>query len=135
MILGYASEMEENHDLPEEQRNQAAIIRRQGERLRSLIRDLNLVSMLEYEMQPLHMKRLRLSVLIRQVVADFLNSGLDKKYTIELNLTYEEIRIQGDEKLLLRAIHNLIQNSIRHNPQGCNIFLETRLTVLLFSDC
>lgn len=71
MILGYASEMEDNSDLPKEQRHQSGIIRRQGEKLRSLVSDLNLVSMLEYEMQPLHLKDIRLSVLARQVVADF----------------------------------------------------------------
>lgn len=128
IILGYASEMEEDPALPDEQRNQAGIIRRQGEKLRSLVNDLNLVSMLEYEMQPLHLKPLRLSVLARQVATDFLNNGLDERYQIELNLNAEAVQIIGDEKLLLRAISNLVHNSIRHNPQGCKIFLETALS-------
>lgn len=125
MVLGYSSEMEDNLDLPQEQRNQAGIIRRQGEKLRSLVSDLNLVSMLEYEMQPLHLKCVRLSALARQVVADFLNNGLGHQYDIELVLTDEVFGINGDEKLLLRAINNLVQNSVRHNPQGCKIILET----------
>lgn len=36
MILGYASALEENEAVPEEQRQQAAIVRQQGEKLRSL---------------------------------------------------------------------------------------------------
>ena len=80
IILGYASEMEDNFDLSEDQRRQAGIIRHQGEKLRSLVSDLNLVSMLEYEMQPLHLKQIRLSVLARQVATDFLNNGLDDRY-------------------------------------------------------
>ncbi|RSL28795.1 sensor histidine kinase, partial [Salibacterium salarium] len=128
MILGYASEMEDNSELPKEQRYEAGIIRRQGEKLRSLINDLNLVSMLEYEMQPLQWKSIRLSVLARQVVADFLNNGLDDRYDIELNLADEAVKINGDEKLLLRAINNLVRNSVRHNPQGCKIVLETFLS-------
>lgn len=128
MVLGYASEMEDNSDLPQEQRQQAGIIRRQGEKLRSLVSDLNLVSMLEYEMQPLHLKRVRLSVLAKQVVADFLNNGLDERYGIELNLTEEAVQINGDEKLMLRAMSNLVQNSVDHNPQGCEIILETSLS-------
>ena len=128
IILGYASEMEDNSDLPGEQRNQAGIIRYQGEKLRSLISDLNLVSMLEYEMQPLHLKRIRLTVLARQVATDFLNNGLDDRYDIDLRLTVEAVQIIGDEKLLLRAISNLVQNSVRHNPQGCEIILETALS-------
>jgi signal transduction histidine kinase len=128
MILGYASEMEDGSELPKEQRYQAGIIRRQGEKLRSLVSDLNLVSMLEYEMQPLHLKSIRLSVLARQVVAEFLNSGLDDRYEIELKLAEEAVKITGDEKLLLRAISNLVNNSVRHNPQGCKIVLETFLS-------
>lgn len=128
MILGYASEMEDNSDLPKEQRHQSGIIRRQGEKLRSLVSDLNLVSMLEYEMQPLHLKDIRLSVLARQVVADFLNNGLEERYDIELKLADEAIKVNGDEKLLLRAISNLVNNSVHHNPQGCRIILETSLS-------
>ncbi|WIK98743.1 HAMP domain-containing sensor histidine kinase (plasmid) [Bacillus bombysepticus] len=128
IILGYASEMEDNFDLPEEQRQQAGIIRHQGEKLRSLVSDLNLVSMLEYEMQPLHLKHIRLSVLARQVATDFLNNGLDDRYDIDLKLTVEAAQVIGDEKLLLRAISNLVQNSVLHNPQGCAIILETSLS-------
>ncbi|MED2935683.1 histidine kinase dimerization/phospho-acceptor domain-containing protein, partial [Bacillus wiedmannii] len=40
IILGYASEMEDSFELPEEHRQQAGIIRQQGEKLRSLISDL-----------------------------------------------------------------------------------------------
>lgn len=128
IVLGYASEMEDNSELPQEQRHQASIIRHQGEKLRSLVSDLNLVSILEYEMQPLRLMHIRLSVLARQVAADFLNNGLDNRYKINLKLEVEAVQILGDEKLLLRAISNLVQNSVRHNPQGCEIILETSLS-------
>lgn len=127
MVLGYSSELEENKNLPEEQREQASIIRRQGEKLRSLVSDLNLVSMLEYEMQPMHLKPLRLAALSRQAVAELLNNRLDERYCIELNLEEEAVHISGDEKLLSRAMGNLLQNSVRHNPEGCRITVETFL--------
>ncbi|WP_075309913.1 sensor histidine kinase [Bacillus wiedmannii] len=128
IILGYASEMEDSFELPEEHRQQAGIIRQQGEKLRSLISDLNLVSMLEYEMEPLHLKQIRLSVLARQVATDFLNNGLDDRYEFVLKLNFEAVQVMGDEKLLLRAITNLVQNSVTHNNQGCIITLETSLS-------
>lgn len=78
-------------------------------------------------MQPLHKKELRLSVLARQAAADTLNNGLDERYAIELHLNNEPVKIKGDEKLLLRAIGNLVNNSVRHNPEGCTITLETSL--------
>ncbi len=52
MVLGYASDLEESNNISIEQKQQASIIRKQAEKLRSLVSDLNLVSMLEYEMQP-----------------------------------------------------------------------------------
>jgi signal transduction histidine kinase len=125
MILGYASELEDQPELSAEHKQQAAIIRRQGERLRSLVSDLNLVSMLEYDMQPLQLKSIRLSALARQVVSDFLNNGLDESYDISLHVMDESLIVSGDERLLYRAITNLVQNSIRHNPDGCNIELKT----------
>ncbi|WP_098745941.1 HAMP domain-containing sensor histidine kinase [Paenibacillus sp. EZ-K15] len=125
MILGYASELEDQPELSTEHKQQAAIIRRQGERLRSLVSDLNLVSMLEYDMQPLQLKSIRLSALARQVVSDFLNNGLDESYDISLHVMDESLIVSGDERLLYRAITNLVQNSIRHNPDGCKIELKT----------
>ena len=83
--------------------------------MRSLVSDLNLVSILEYDMQPLRLKHIRPSVLARQVATEFLNNGLDARYNIDLKLAVEATQIIGDEKLLLRAISNLVQNSV---PDG-----------------
>lgn len=125
MVLGYASQLEENNELEKEQRKQAGIIRSQAEKLRQLVSDLNLVSMLEYEMQPLQIKSIRFSRIAREVATDFLNNGLDEKYTINVKVASEEIVVYADEKLLVRAITNLVQNSINHNPDGCEITIET----------
>jgi len=125
MILGYASDLEENSVVPAEQRKHATIIRQQAEKLRALVNDLNLVSMLEYEMQPLDKKPIRLSALARQIVSEFLNNGLDECFILEIEVLDENAQVKGDERLLTRAINNLIQNSINHNPDGCVIQLIT----------
>lgn len=127
MILGYSSDLEESTELPADKRRKAGVIRRQAEQLRSLVNDLNLVSLLEYEMQPLNKKRIRLSALIRQVATDFLNDGLDERYVLDVEIHNESAQVEGDERLLKRAVTNLIQNSIRHNPEGCHILLQTEL--------
>ncbi|MFE4713821.1 sensor histidine kinase [Paenibacillus sp. NPDC056722] len=125
LVLGYASVLEENAELPEESRHQAGMITRQGEKLRTLISDLNLVSMLEYEMQPLQIKLLRLSALARNAASEYLNNGLAEQFVLEVDIADDGVQVQGDEKLLLRAIANLIQNCINHNPGGCRIVLQT----------
>lgn len=125
MILGHASDLEENREIPDEQRHQSGIIRQQAEKLRSLVHDLNLVSMLEYEMQPLDKKPIRLSALVRQMASEYLNEGLDERFVLQIEALDENALVNGDERLLTRGIHNLLQNSIRHNPDGCHIRLRT----------
>ncbi len=127
MILGYSSGLEENINIPSEQRQQSSIIRQQAEYLSSLVSDLNLVSMLEYEMQPLNKNPIRISALIRQMATEFINKGLDELFTIDVKISNESIQVDGDRRLLMRAITNLVQNSINHNPDGCKIQLETAL--------
>ncbi|MFS8651154.1 MAG: HAMP domain-containing sensor histidine kinase [Caldibacillus sp.] len=124
MILGYSSAWEENRELPLELRKEAGIVRRQAEKLRGLVNDLNLVSMLEYEMQPLQRRPLRLAALLRQVATDFLNNGLPERFKLQIEKVDERAIVAGDERLLKRAITNLIQNSIDHNPAGCTISLQ-----------
>lgn len=125
MVLGYASQLEESETLPDEQRKKAAIIRRQGEKLRSLVSDLHLVSMLEYEMQPVSWKAVRLPVLARQAVSDFLNNhDVGERFSLQLAVEDENIKVNGDERLLQRAIANLLQNSMLHNREGCQILLQ-----------
>lgn len=85
MILGYASEIEDTTDLPEHTRKQAGIIRRQSEKLKDLVADLNLTTKLEYSMQPIHKQNLNPVELARQVVSEFLNEGLSNQYEIEFS--------------------------------------------------
>ena len=123
VILGFAGQLEEDRSLPAPAREQAAQIRRQGEKLRSLISDLNLASRLEYAMQPLRLEKVYPVELARQVVCEFLDGGLEERYEIEFSADQESESAYtlGDEALLKRALGNLIQNSVDHNPQGCRI--------------
>ena len=123
MVMGYASQLETNPQLPEPERKQAGIIRSQSQKIKTLVSDLNLASKLEYDMQPLHMAPFYPAALSRSVVADVLNSGIDPKFAIELNKEEHarSTQLVGDEKLLQRALANLLDNSIRHNPDGCHI--------------
>ncbi|MGG0824259.1 HAMP domain-containing sensor histidine kinase [Paenibacillus turicensis] len=125
IVMGYASQLEENSNLPYQEQEQVRIIRSQTEKIKTLVSDLNLVSKLEYDMQPLHLITLSPAAVIRGVAVDFLNSGLSNLYTIEVDVKPDAGRIQliADEKLLQRAIVNLVSNSIHHNPDGCHINL------------
>ena len=88
------------------------------------------MSQLEYEMQPLHKEKIRLSKLLRSYVAELLNSGISDAYTVEIELApeAENAMLECDARLISRAINNLVQNSIKHNPQGCKIRLSLETT-------
>lgn len=126
VILGYAGSMEDDSSLSSDIRDQAAIIRMQGEKLRQLISDLNLASRLEYAMQPLKKTFINPVELVRQCISDFFNNGLDPKYGLELDIrnAADSPPIEGDHSLLTRMLDNLIGNSIRHNPEGCQILVS-----------
>ena len=126
MVLGYSSNLEESRELNTEQREKIVAIRQQATKIKQLIEDLNLTSKLEYDMQPLRIEEISPVELARQVVCDFLDSGLDESFSIDFQSDEEsELHYMlGDEALLKRAITNLLQNSIGHNPNGCTITIS-----------
>ena len=126
MIMGYVDRIAENESANKTIREQAEIVRRQSIRIKELVQDLNLVSQLEYEMQPLHKEVVRLSKLLRSYVADLLNTGISDSYNIGIEIIpdAENAVLECDGRLISRAMNNLVQNSMKHNPLGCRILLS-----------
>lgn len=62
---------------------------------------------------------------MRQVAADVLNGGLEERYAlaVEVPPEAEALTLEGDASLLRRALLNLVNNCVRHNPEGCSITL------------
>ena len=140
MVMGYAGQLENDMQLSEDNRQKATVIVRQSKRMQNLINDLNLASKLEYNMQPLSPERQNLIAVIRQVVVDFINMNIDEKYTIEWQTdeTLTSCTANVDKDLIRRAVSNLIQNSMNHNEQGCQIFVrviaENNVYTVIVSD-
>ncbi len=130
MIMGYSKLIADEDSLNVEVRKKAEIISRQSIKIRELVQDLNLVSQLEYEMQPVHKAPIRIASLVRTCAADLLNGGLPDQYSIDIEISAdaEFTTFEGDARLISRAMNNLVQNSIRHNPDGCDIMLSLNCT-------
>lgn len=126
MVMGYAGQLEENQELPEETRNQAQVIRLQSVRMKNLVNDLNLYSKLEYNMQPLTLRPVNLAAVFRLAVADFINLDLEGKYPVEWKAEegLPPCMIEGDKELLGRAVNNILTNVRAHNPDGCGIVVK-----------
>ncbi|OPJ63810.1 sensor histidine kinase [Clostridium oryzae] len=126
MIMGYAGRIAEDDTVNSSIKGQAKIIQKQSVKIKDLVQDLNLVSKLEYEMHPLRKEDVRISKLLRSYVAELLNTGIPDTYSVEIEITAdaETAALECDARLISRAINNLVQNSINHNPQGCGIKLS-----------
>lgn len=57
---------------------------------------------------------------------NLLNAGIPEQYSLETEISKdaETAVIECDARLISRAVSNLVQNSIHHNPQGCTISLR-----------
>lgn len=130
LIFLHAEELAHDSALTPEQRRKAGSISEQGQKIRSLIEDLNLTSKLQYDAEPLRMASVSLPALLRESVAAFCDSPAGAGCTVELHIAPDTsgAKCTCDKALLRRAIDNLLSNSARHNPQGCRITLCLSLT-------
>lgn len=124
VIMGYSETLAESGELSAGNKKKAETITKQSIKIKKLIEDLNLISSLEYDMQPSKKSNVRLCPLIRRIVTDIINSGLSDNFEIALDLQDEKASVSADESLLERAVFNLINNSITHNKNGCKISIS-----------
>lgn len=127
LVMGYADMIERDKDIDENVRQKAASIRWQSIRIRSLIEDLNLTCKLEYDMQPLRLKPVILAAILRRAAAEILNTMehprlYDFSLIIEPDIEFYEM--EADEQLLSRAFENILGNCVRHNENGCQIWVK-----------
>ncbi len=130
LIMGNAEHIVNDPSASSDATGRAALISAQSAKISSLINDLNLASQLEYDMQPLHKTKAKPSKIIRKAAADAINACSETKYSYELEIEQEAEKavVECDERLFGRAIGNILQNSITHNPQGCRIRIGLNAT-------
>lgn len=126
IAMGHAEGIAENQDLSDEVRASARVVVRQSARIRDLVSDLNIASKLEYDMQPLDVQPVAFARMVRSIAVDCANDRLDERFSIEADISpaAEQVRVSLDERLVTRAVRNLIDNALRHNDEGCAITLE-----------
>lgn len=129
MILGYADGIAQDEEAPDDARARARIIRAQGLRIKDLVTDLNTASLLDYAAQPLNLERVRLSKLLRTVIAAHMNAQIDDAHPVDLHVDERaaDATVLGDERLLTRVVENALANARLHNEAGCRIRVSLAL--------
>ena len=124
VITGYAEALSENKELSENNKHRAEVIVSNSMKIKKLIEDLNLISSMEYDMQPSKRQPVKICPLIRRVSAEILNNGMSDRFSVALDLKAEGAAVMGDEGLLERAVYNVINNAVTHNKDGCTIQIK-----------
>ena len=122
LIMGNAEQLSRQFPPQSEPRKRADAICTQSKKIKALIEDLNLTFKLQYNAQPLRRTPIQMGAWLRRCVADFCDS-LEEAYSVDLLIRGPagQETLEADEELLTRAIDNLLNNSVRHNPAGCDI--------------
>ena len=124
VITGYAEALSENKELSESNKHRAEVIVSNSMKIKKLIEDLNLISSMEYDMQPSKRQPVKICPLIRRVSAEILNNKMSDRFSVALDLKAEGAAVMGDEGLLERAVYNVINNAVTHNKDGCTIQIK-----------
>ena len=114
----------------EEIKDRALRIEKQGLRLRRLVENLNLFSKLSFGYGNLEKEKIQVSRFLRKTITEMRNQTEDERMQFNLDIQ-EELQglVQGfNENLMERALMNLLNNAVQHNPEGCEI------TVKLYQD-
>lgn len=101
----------------------AQAIEEQAVRIKNLVTNLNTENKLTYGMGSWKKEAVLLPAVIRDTICEILNRNMDKKYDIRVSISeeLEQLSVKGDKELIKRLLENLINNSVIHNPEGCEI--------------
>ena len=121
VILGNAQMISKENSMDEIKRK-SEIIESQGLRIRALVENLNITSKLDFGTKRFEKTKVFLSVLIRKIVSNTINAldiDAQSKYDFELNIDDEmqKYEVLLNEELFERAVVNLLNTTIRHNPE------------------
>ncbi len=123
-MMGYAELCLKDPNLPEEKRQEySKVIYDSCIRVNGLINDLFEFSKLEsseYKIEPVPID---LCEYLREEMSTLLPLLDSSGFTYVFNIPEEEILASIDPKEMRRVIHNLIMNSIQHNPPGTTVTL------------
>lgn len=105
----------------EEKSNSLKIMYEKSLYIESLIDDMNLLFQSENGDLIVLLKKIDIIDFIESIVIDMANSPLAEGYNLDFETNIYSLHMNIDEKLMNRALSNLIINAVVHNPQGTNI--------------
>lgn len=106
---------------PEKAARYIAVCRQKADQLDRLVDDLFAFTKAEYLEQTLRRERLAFGPVMERVVDGIQPQAREKGVDIALDRPDDDDAIEGDGHLLERAVENLLENALRHTPEGGKI--------------
>jgi signal transduction histidine kinase len=110
---------------PEKQAHYLDVAREKADKLERLISDLFDFTRLEYLEQTPNRERVDLNDILRQSIAGAASQAEAKQIALAGNLAETELTIDADAHMISRAIENVLDNALRHAPEGGTVTIES----------
>jgi hypothetical protein len=109
---------------PEEQKQYIEIATRHSKDLAQLVEELFELAKLDSLETLVHCEPLSLTELAQDVIQKFELSAQKKGITLTANFDRDLPHVSADIGMMVRVLENLIENALRHTPEGGTISLE-----------
>lgn len=125
-IIGFAASLSNNSELDDKDKFKVGQIEKHGKYIRELISNLNINTKLNNEYK-LKLQKINFIPFVKNTIINIINENENPLYNIEFLVDENiknEIYVNVDIVLFERLIRNVIYNSIKHNINGCDLFVE-----------
>lgn len=125
VIQGYAKTLSDGmvNDETQKQRYYETIYRK-SEMVSELVDDLFEFVKLESCDYKLAYEHVDFAEFIRKILAEFYDELEEKNYNLDIRIPDEALFVSFDQKLIKRAISNIITNAIKYNAEGTTVRVE-----------
>jgi signal transduction histidine kinase len=120
-------QMEEAPLDEQERREYVAVSMRQGRRIALLIEQLLEAAKLEAGQVTARPEVFPIGELLHDVVHKFALAARERGVALRASVQPEDLRVRGDIALLERVFDNLIENALRHTPEGGHVTVGAAL--------
>jgi signal transduction histidine kinase len=102
-------------------KEEVARLSEQTHHLAVLVNDLHVLAQAEAHQLPLHKTMMDVATLVKATVAAFKPLVAERNVTVQVELLGTMPELLVDRARLRQAIHNLMDNALRHTPEGGTI--------------
>ncbi len=127
-IMGYSETLINSDDLnSEEMKEYLTIINRNSYRANKLINDLFEFSLYNNTDYQFNLVKQDICEVLRQIIANFIPEFDHKEFIYDFEIFDESYYVMMDEEKLYRAINNILENKVKYNKAGNEIFIKTEI--------